>query len=99
MLYWPRTYCQEETWVKPIFLELEQLGIVHRGTDTLLEEFEKFKVSPESWMDSLERVALVNRFCRQFAWTSEEWPQYWRRYFDELSDYNTADNGQHSPPV
>ena len=99
MVYWPRTYSQEETWAKPIFLELEQLGIVHRGTDTLLEEFEKFKVSPESWMDSLERVALVNRFCRQFAWTSEEWPQYWRRYFDELSDYNTADNGQHSPPV
>ena len=93
MVYWPRTYCQEETWVKPIFLELERLGIVHCGTDTLLEEFEKFKVSPKSWMNNPERVALVNRFCRQFAWTSEEWPQYWRRYFDELSDYNGTGKG------
>jgi hypothetical protein len=94
MVYWPRTYNQEEAWVKPSFLELERLGIVHRDIDTLLEEFKKFKVSPESWMNNLERVALVNRFCRQFAWTSEEWPQYWRRYFDELSDSNGTGKGQ-----
>ena len=99
MVYWPRTYSQEETWVKPIFLELERLGIVHRSTDTLLEEFKRFKVSPKSWMNNLERVVLVDRFCRQFAWASEEWPQYWRRYLDKLSDYNTADNGQHSSPM
>ena len=92
MVYWPRTYSQEEAWVRPIFLELEHLGIVHRDIDTLLEEFKKFKVSPESWISNLERMALVNRFCRKFAWTSDEWPKLWRRYFDALSDCNGTEN-------
>lgn len=85
MVYWPRTYCREEAWVKPLFLQLEQLGVVHRDVETLIEEMQLFKKSPHSWMNHPERVALIDRFCREFAWVSDEWPAYWSRYLDELS--------------
>ncbi len=85
MVYWPRTYCREEAWVESLFLQLEQLGVVHRHVETLIEEIRIFKKSPHSWMNHPERVALIDRFCRMFAWTSDEWPECWRRYFDGLS--------------
>lgn len=85
MVYWPRTYNQEEVWVEPLFARLEQLGVVHRNAETLLEAMQLFKMSPHSWMNHPERVALIDRFCREFAWVSDEWPAYWSRYLDELS--------------
>lgn len=87
LVYWPRTSTEEEAWVKPIFLELECLGIVHREVDTLIAELDRFKESPESWMAHPDRVSLVDRFCREFAWTSDDWPRYWRRYLDGLAKW------------
>lgn len=92
MVYWPRTYCREEAWVKPLFLQLEQLGVVHRHVETLIEEVQLFKKSPHSWMNHPERVALIDLFCRKFAWTSDEWPECWRRYFDGLSGHSDVAN-------
>lgn len=92
MAYWPRIYCQEEAWLKPLFMELEQIGIIHRDVDSLVEEMQRFKLSPSAWMCEVERVSLVNRFCREFAWTSSNWPDYWRRYLDGLSENNSVTN-------
>ena len=92
MVYWPRIYSQEEAWLEPLFLELEQMGIVHRDVDSLAEEMQRFKLSPADWMHDAERVSLVNRFCRRFAWTSAEWPEHWRRYLDRLSESDSVDN-------
>jgi putative transferase (TIGR04331 family) len=85
MVYWTRIYSQEEEWTKPIFLELEQQGVIHRNTDSLIEEMLRFKMSPSSWMIKPERVSLIGRFCCEFARTSKEWPVYWRRYLDGLT--------------
>jgi hypothetical protein len=90
MLNWTRISVQEEEWAKPIFHDLEKIGIIHRDVDTLVTEMEKFKESPELWMSNPARVALVNRFCRQFAWVSKDWPRYWRKYFDELTEFKKA---------
>jgi putative transferase (TIGR04331 family) len=84
MVYWPRIYSQEEEWAKPIFLELEQQGIIHRNTDSLIEEMLRFKKSSLLWMNDPRRLSLINRFCREFAWASEGWPEYWRQYLDGL---------------
>jgi len=92
MVYWPRIYSQEEVWLKPLFMELEHMGIVHRDIDSLVEEMHLFKLSPAAWMNDIERVSLVNRFCREFAWTSSKWPKYWRRYLDGLWEKNSVDN-------
>ena len=92
MVYWPRIHSQEEAWLKALFLELEQAGIVHRDVESLTEEMQRFKLSPAAWMHDVKRVSLVNRFCREFAWTSSEWPEYWRRYLDGLpGDNNDPD--------
>lgn len=84
MLSWKRTSTIEEEWTKPIFHELENCGIIHRDADSIVKEMKRFKESPKLWMNNLERTELVNRFCRQFAWTSKDWPKYWRTYFDEI---------------
>ena len=88
MVLWPRIFNQEENWVKPIFLELEKKGIIHRAAKTLVEEIHLFKLSPTLWMQDAKRVSLVDRFCEKFASTDEKWPVHWRRYFDGLSKPN-----------
>ncbi|HIO56646.1 MAG TPA: hypothetical protein EYN31_06360 [Candidatus Marinimicrobia bacterium] len=86
MVYWLRLYNHEEAWVQPIFTELERLGIVHRSVDALLDELQRFKKSPHAWMNDPERASLISRFCREFAWTSDDWPEHWQRYLDGLSN-------------
>jgi len=85
MVLWPRIFNQEENWVKPIFLELEKKGIIHRAAKTLVEEIHLFKLSPTLWMQDAKRVSLVDRFCENFASTDEKWSVHWRRYLDGLS--------------
>lgn len=94
LVCWPRTYNQEEEWVKPAFAELERVGVVHRSVDTLLEEVERFKKSPEGWVNDPERVSVIARFCREFAWASDDWPKYWRQYLDGLSGHDGVTNEQ-----
>jgi putative transferase (TIGR04331 family) len=89
MLSWKRTSTIEEEWTKPIFQELENCGIIHRDADSIVKEMKRFKESPKLWMNNPERTELVNRFCRQFAWTSKDWPKYWRTYFDEIKKYKS----------
>lgn len=84
MILWPRNYCQEEEWVKPIFNELESCGIVHRHAETLTDQIIQFKKSPIGWMNNIERKNIVDRFCRKFAWASDDWPFYWKRYLENL---------------
>ena len=86
MLSWKRTSTTEEEWAKPIFHELENFGIIHRDADSLVKEIKIFKESPRLWMNDPQRLELVNRFCRQFAWTSKDWPKYWRKYFKNISE-------------
>lgn len=92
MIYWPRFFSQEEAWLRPLFGELEQLGLVHRHVDSLIEQMQRYKKSPIDWMNHPGRTSLISRFCREFAWTSDEWPAFWRRYLDEPSMKYTALN-------
>ena len=85
-------FSQEENWVKPLFLDLEKKGIIHRDAKTLVEEIHLFKLSSTLWMQDAERVSLVDRFCENFASTDEEWPDYWRQYLDGLGKLNIKGN-------
>jgi len=85
MIYWPRTYCQEEEWTKSDFNNLEQVGIIHRNIDTLIGEILNYKKSPEEWMKSLGRVSVINNFCRKYAWVSDDWHMQWKNYLGSLN--------------
>jgi putative transferase (TIGR04331 family) len=85
LVYWPRTFNREESWAEPLFADLERVGVVHRGADTLMEEVVMFKRGSRSWMSDPERVSVLSRFSREFGWTSDDWPEQWRRYFEGLS--------------
>lgn len=84
MIYWPRTYVHEEECAKNIFLELEKHKIVHTDMDSLITEYEIYKRSPKEWMNNNGRVNAANKFCREYAWASEDWVDYWKNYLNEL---------------
>lgn len=94
LVYWPRIYNHEEEWAKPFFADLERCGIVHCEVESLLDEFEQYRKSPHLWMKNPERVSCINRFCREFAWTSDDWPKHWREYLDGLSHDSKVDGEQ-----
>lgn len=84
MILWPRIYNQEVPAARSIFSELEEVGICHRSVDSLLSEYGNFTASPQEWMSKSDRVNVVTRFCREYAWTEEDWPKYWWEYIKSL---------------
>lgn len=90
MVYWPRIYSREEEWLEPIFSELKQYGIVHSEVDALVKEIKQFRKSPSTWMNDTERASLINRFCHDFARTSDDWPKEWEKYIMSLRDRRGA---------
>lgn len=85
MILWPRMYNREVDEARALFLELEKVGVCHRTVDSLLDEYKKFSESQDRWMKNGSRVAVVDRFCRKYAWTERSWPQYWREYISSLN--------------
>ena len=84
MVYWPDIFSSEEEWVKPYINNFEDIGLIHRNANTLVNEIKKFKKSPFSWMDNNERKDTINKFCRLFAWTSDDWPEQWKKHLKSL---------------
>ena len=91
MICWPRIYSEEDESTKLIFKQLEEQGIVHRKPDTLIAQIKQFKKSPSDWVNNIERKNSIERFCHQFARTSDDWAKQWKYYFQSLESRVSQD--------
>lgn len=86
MIYWKRFYNRELPWTRPIFAELESVGVIHTQVETLLNEMVQYKQAPLAWMQDAQRKDVVARFCKEFAWTEDDWPRYWRGFLKDARE-------------
>jgi hypothetical protein len=84
MVHWSRFYNREVAWAEPCFSELEAVGLVHRGVETLFDELARFRSTPEAWMAEPRRAAAVARFLGEYGLTDERWTQRWKDYLRGL---------------
>ena len=85
MILWTRISTQEEDWVKDIFNKLEQAGIIHSEVDSLMKEIKTFNKCPNDWINSPERIDVIEEFCHQFARVDDNWHKQWKNFFSNLN--------------
>ncbi|MBI5211328.1 MAG: hypothetical protein HY927_15245 [Elusimicrobia bacterium] len=91
MAYWRRLFSREDDDALPFMRELEDAGIIHRETSTLLRSLAAFKSGPRGWMAEPKRAQAVRRFCRRYAWAEDDWPAHWRNFLNGLACDRHAD--------
>jgi len=89
LLYWPNTIINypmfyEGDWSKKYFSKLENVGILHRNTETLTIEINNYKASPNEWMSSEDRIMAVKEFTDEYCKTSKNWKKDWEDFFLDI---------------
>lgn len=77
MLYRPAVLPREASYAAADFAELEEAGLIHAGAASLTREIAAFRADPEGWMAQPRRRAAVEKACRRYAWTEEDWARRW----------------------
>ncbi|WP_232371703.1 hypothetical protein [Leptospira ainazelensis] len=85
MILWDRLYCEEEDWTKDSFKRLEDAGIIHRTSESLVKEILKFKKEPSAWLKDSQRMKARSEFNSQFALTSNRWAKEWKLFLNKLN--------------
>ncbi|WP_061298654.1 hypothetical protein [Leptospira borgpetersenii] len=85
LLLWNRLYCEEEEWTKDDFRQLEEVGIIHRNSKSLIEEFLRFRENPDRWMSEPVRKTVWNNFKIKYALSSENWHKDWKKFLKNLN--------------
>jgi putative transferase (TIGR04331 family) len=80
IIYWKRIDSREVPWARELFATLEQYGIVHSDTDTLVQEIKIYLTDPEAWMNNEARRQAIKAFCQKFALTDPRWYEKWKTF-------------------
>jgi len=84
MILWPRIYSEEEAWCVDDFIQLEKVGLIHRTSQSLINEIQHFLIDPVVWMNDSQRKMTVQSFSNKYALTDDKWWQVWRVYLKQL---------------
>ncbi|GEM_PF-1936362 len=84
MVLWSRLFNAEPDWACAIFVQLEEVGVVHRDPATLAAEVLRFKSDPAAWMTDRRRIQVVEKFCREYARVSDDWTEDWHKFITTL---------------
>jgi putative transferase (TIGR04331 family) len=86
MILWTRLFCEEEDWCRKDFRELERVGIVHRTSQSLINELRIFLTNPSLWMNDSKRKLAIQSFTNKYALTDDRWWKTWRKYLKQLKN-------------
>lgn len=84
MILWTRLYCEEEAWCVDDFASLEEVGLIHRTSPSVINELRSFLSNPTLWMNDSKRKMAVQNFSNKYALTDEKWWQSWHIYLMQL---------------
>lgn len=85
MVLWDRLYCEEESWTEDSFKKLEEVGVIHRTSESLVNEIVDFKKNPSTWLENSQRRKVCSEFSAQFALTSKHWSKEWKQFLNTLN--------------
>jgi hypothetical protein len=85
IVYWKRIYSREGLWARDLVTGLEQHGIIHSDSDTLVQEIKVYLADPEAWMNDYGRKKAIKAFCQKFALTDPCWHDKWKEFLSKDS--------------
>jgi len=84
MILWTRIYCEEEEWCKDDFIRLEEVGVIHRTSESLVKEIQKFLVDPLTWMNDKNRKEVIKNFTNIYALSDDKWWKSFHNYLKKI---------------
>ena len=84
LILWSRLNCEEEEWCIVDFTRLEEVGLIHRTLQSLMNEIQRFLIDPTAWMKDSQRKLAVENFSNKYALTDNKWWRSWRIYLKQL---------------
>jgi putative transferase (TIGR04331 family) len=70
---------------QPYFDSLREADILHDTPESVASKLNKIYQDPNSWWVSPEVQDARNKFCNQFARTSDDWLTQWKRELAKLA--------------
>ena len=67
IIFWKRIYSQEAVWAHSQIKNLENVGIIHTDTTSLIKEIKKFQINPLNWMNNEKRKKAIVDFNNNYA--------------------------------
>jgi putative transferase (TIGR04331 family) len=77
ILFWDRDRWEVRASAKPYYDQLRHVGILHDTPEGAASKVNEIAGDTSSWWHLPEVQDAKDRFCAQFAWTSENWVEQW----------------------
>jgi putative transferase (TIGR04331 family) len=92
ILFWDPKVREVRMSAQPYFEGLRQAGILHDTPESAAEKVNEVYEDPLSWWSSPEVQVAKDKFCQQFAHTSDKWLSQWKEELLKIADIN--ENGK-----
>lgn len=78
LIFWDKKYWELSNEAKPYYNELLNIGILHYTVESLVKRLEQVYENPMKWWLQEDVQMVVNKFSKQFAYTSKNWLNEWK---------------------
>lgn len=85
ILFWNPNHWELRVSAKPYFDELRNVGILHNTPESAARKVNEISDDPVSWWKKKEIQEVKDRFCYQFARTSDDWLKDWKTELKSLA--------------
>lgn len=78
LVYWTRTYNEENMESKEIFNELESVGVVNSDLNSFIKNLRECRSDPVEWLSNSARYTAINKFINKYSCIDNKWSSIWR---------------------
>lgn len=89
ILFWNPDHWELRPTAQPYFDELYHVGILHYTPESAAKKVNEICDDPISWWQQPQIQQAKDKFCHQFAHTSNDWLRQWKNELKELKCRNT----------
>ena len=79
VMFWNPSHWELRPSAQPYFDELRRVGIFHETPESAAAKVNKISHDPASWWNQPEIQRAKDKFCFQFARTSDNWLDEWKK--------------------
>ena len=90
ILFWGPEKREVRASAQPYFDDLRKVGILHDTPESAAAKVNEIYEDPLSWWLSDEIQEVINRFCHQFARTSDNWLLQWKEELLKITNNNKS---------
>jgi len=88
VIFWNSDHWELNSSAKPYFDELRRVGIFHDTPESAAALVNEISHDPALWWNQPEIQRAKDQFCFQFARTSDNWQNEWKKELENLRKFN-----------